>query len=165
MTAPEKEDAVLLAVALLMTALALLSWACRLPIAPWLPIAASDLYLFVVLVLAAQWSDHGTQFKTSHPWVTRWFPRRTAGFFLVLCLLASIVFGFAGLYVGTAVFAIDTSRLDALYISFQTLGFSDFKPTAGYGQVVVLLHLLSGVLLLIGAFPLLISRMSTFESS
>lgn len=34
----------------------------------------------------------------------------------------------------------------------------------GYGQIIVLSQLVSGIVLLIGAFPLLISRLSTFDS-
>src|SRR6266850_4405373 len=153
------DDGRLLLIFLLVASVAIVSAPLRCPMAAWVAILATDFYLFVVLVLAALRTDHGLAFKKSHPWVPRWFPRRTAGFFLILLLLASIVFGFAGLYVGPDVFQCEKGWLDAIYISFQTLGFSDFDPKAGYGQFVVIVNLASGVLLLIGAFPLLISRM------
>jgi hypothetical protein len=55
--------------------------------------------------------------------------------------------------------------LDALYISFFTLAFTDFSPKPGYGQFVVIGQLVSGGLYLFGAFPLLISRIATFRGS
>jgi len=136
--------------------------ACR-PLA-WIAILVSDSYLFLVLLFAAILSDdHG--FATRHSWITSLFPRRTAGLFLLILLLLSIVSGFAGLYVGAEVFSSRKTPLDALYISFFTLAFTDFSPKPGYGQFVVIGQLVSGGLYLFGAFPLLISRIATFRDS
>jgi hypothetical protein len=159
------DDARLLAIFCLVALAALLSGPFRSPSVAKAAIAVADGYLCVVLVLAALRTDHAPTFRNEYPWIARWFPRRAAGFLLIAFLLATVIFGFAGLYIGTDVFLADKSWLDAIYISFQTLGFSDFQPKAGHGQRVVIAQLASGVLLLIGAFPLLISRMSAFEST
>ena len=160
-----KDDGRLLTIFGLVTGIGILSGPLRSQLAALTAIVAVDGYLSVVLVLAALRTDHAPTFRESNPWIARWFPRRTAGFLLVIFLLASVVFGFAGFYIGSDVFCQDKSWLDAIYISFQTLGFSDFHPKGGHGQRVVIAELASGVLLLIGAFPLLVSRMSTLEST
>lgn len=161
----QKDDARLLVIFLVVALAAVFAAPMQWPTVAEGAIAIADGYLFVVLVLAALRTDHGVDFKNRNLWVTAWFPRRTAGLFLIFLLLVTIVGGFASLYTGTQVFKTEKSWLDAVYISFQTLGFSDFGPEAGYGQRVVIAELASGVLLMIGAFPLLVSRMSTFESS
>jgi len=93
------------------------------------------------------------------------FPhRRTAGLFVAGLVMLSIVCGFAGLYVGAEVFQSSKTPVDALYISLLTLGFTDFSPKPGYGQFVVIGQLASGILYVLGAIPLLISRISTFRS-
>ena len=160
-----KDDGRLLVIFGFVTVIGILSGLLPSQLAAWTAIVAVDAYLSVVLVLAALRTDHAPTFRENYSWIARWFPRRTAGFLLIVLLLASVVFGFAGLYIGTNVFREDKSWLDAIYIGFQTLGFSDFQPKAGHGQRVVIAELASGVLLLIGAFPLVISRMSTFEST
>jgi hypothetical protein len=76
----------------------------------------------------------------------------------------SLVSGFAGLYVGADVFPSSKTPLDALYISFFILGFTDYSPKPGYGQLVVIGQLISGVLLLTALFPMHISRISTFKN-
>jgi predicted small integral membrane protein len=135
--------------------------ACR-PLA-WIAIVISDAYLAVVLLFAAILSDDRT-FANRHPWITGFFPRRTAALFVTALLLLSIVSGFAGLYVGTDVFPSWKTRGDALYISLFTLAFTDYSPKPGYGQLVVVGQVASGILYLIAAVPLLISRIATFAS-
>jgi hypothetical protein len=54
--------------------------------------------------------------------------------------------------------------LKFIYISFFTLGFTDYSPKPGYGQLVVVSQLVSGVLLLAALFPIHISRISTFKN-
>jgi hypothetical protein len=129
----------------------------------WIVIAISDLYLSIVLLFAALRSDDDG-FLDRHSWITRFFPRKTAGILVVTLLFLSVVSGFAGLYVGTEVFSSIKTPLDALYISFFTLGFTDYSPKPGYGQLVVVGQLASGVLLLAALFPLHISRISTFKN-
>jgi hypothetical protein len=45
-----------------------------------------------------------------------------------------------------------------------TLAFTDYGPKPGYGQFVVVGEVASGILFLIAAVPLLISRIATFDS-
>jgi hypothetical protein len=73
-------------------------------------------------------------------------------------------FWFCRSIVGTEVFPSDKTPLDALYVSFFVMGFTDYSPKSGYGQLVVIAQLISGVLLLAALFPIHISRISTFKS-
>ena len=129
----------------------------------WVVIVSSDLYLSIVLLLAALLSDD-ERFLDKHSWMRGFLPRRrTAGLVVVMLLFLAIVSGFAGVYVGTEVFASVKTPLDALYISAFTLALTDYSPKPGYGQLVVLAQLVSSVLLIVALFPLLISRISTFK--
>ncbi len=125
-------------------------------------IVISDLYLSIVLLLAALRSDDD-RFLRRLSWITRFFPRKTTGILVVALLFLAIVSGFAGLYVGAKVFPSGKTPLDALYISFFIMGFTDYSPAPGYGQLVVIAQLVSGVLLLAALFPIHISRISTFK--
>jgi hypothetical protein len=129
----------------------------------WIAIVISDFYLFAVLLLAALRADDDG-FLDRHPWITGFFPRKAAGILVVTPLFLSVLSGFAGLYVGVEVFPSAKTPLDALYISFFTLGFTDYSPKPGYGQLVVVGQLVSGVLLLAALFPIHISRISTFKN-
>jgi len=129
----------------------------------WLVIAISDSYLVVVLIFAAMRSDHDA-LVGRHPWMGELFPRRTAGLLIVTLLFLAVLSGFAGLYVGSEVFPSNKAPLDAFYISVFTLALTDYSPKPGYGQVVVMLEVVSGVLLIVALFPLLISRISAFRS-
>ena len=84
--------------------------------------------------------------------------------FVVALLLITIVSGFAGLYLGAEVFPSSKTPVDAFYISFFILAFTDFSPKPGCGQLLVMGQLASGILYLIAAIPLLISRVATFAS-
>jgi len=129
----------------------------------WIVILTSDLYLCIVLLLAALQSDD-EGFLERHSWMTGFLPRRrTAGIVVVMLLFLAVISGFGGLYVGTEVFASVKTPLDAFYISSFTLALTDYSPKPGYGQLVVLAQLVSSVLLLVALFPLLISRISTFK--
>ena len=129
----------------------------------WIVIVVSDLYLSIVLLLAALRSDD-EGFLDRHSWITFFFPLKTTGVLVVMLLFVAVIFGFAGLYVGTDIFTPGKTPLDAIYISCFILGFTDYSPRSGYGQLVVIAHLASGVLLLVALFPLLISRISTFKN-
>jgi len=133
---------------------------CR--ILAWVVIVSSDLYLSIVLLLAAFLSDD-ERFLDRHSWMTGFFPRKTTGISIAALLFLAIVSGFAGLYVGVEVFPSGKTPLDALYISFFIMGFTDYSPAPGYGQLVVIAQLVSGVLLLAALFPIHISRISTFK--
>jgi hypothetical protein len=163
MSKETRRDIVLVVIFALVSAIGMTSvfWGCRL--LAWIAIVISDLYLFIVLLLAALRAEDDA-FLDRHPWITHFFPRKTAGILVITLLFLSVVSGFAGLYVGVEVFPSSKTPLDALYISFFILGFTDYSPKPGYGQFVVLGQLVSGVLLLAALFPLHISRISTFKS-
>jgi len=129
----------------------------------WMVIAMSDSYLSIVLLLAAIRSDDEA-FLDKHSWITFFFPLKTTGVLVATLVFVAVVSGFAGLYVGTDVFRQSKTPLDALYISFFIMGFTDYSPNPGYGQFVVMGQLVSGVLLLVVLFPLLISRISTYKN-
>jgi len=156
-------DVVLIVIFLLVSAVGMTSvfLGCRL--LAWIVIVISDSYLFAVLLLAALRAEDDA-FLDRHPWITYLFPRKTAGIPVATLLFLSLVSGFAGLYVGVDVFPSSKTPLDALYISFFILGFTDYSPKPGYGQLVVIGQLISGVLLLAALFPMHISRISTFKS-
>jgi hypothetical protein len=129
----------------------------------WIAIVVSDLYLLIALLFAAMRSDDESLLHR-HPWVANFFPRRTAALLLVVLLFTAVLLGFAGLYVGTEIFASTKTPLDAIYISVFTLALTDYSPKAGYGQLVVMSEVVNGVLLIVALFPLLISRISTFKN-
>ena len=163
MSKETRRDIVLIVIFALVSAIGVASVFLGCRFLAWIVIAISDLYLSIVLLLAALRSDDDG-FLDRHSWITRFFPRKTAGILVIILLFLSVVSGFAGLYVGVEVFPSGKTPLDALYISFFTLGFTDYSPKPGYGQFVVLGQLVSGVLLLAALFPLHISRISTFQS-
>ena len=162
MSEETRRNIVLIVIFSLVSAIGMTSvfWGCRF--FAWIAIVISDLYLSTVLLLAARRSEDDG-FLDRHPWIAGFFPRRTTGIFIVALLLLAVVSGFAGLYVGTQVFPSEKSPLDALYMSFFILAFWDYSPNPGYGQLVVIAQLVSGVLLLAALLPLLISRISTFK--
>jgi len=162
MSEETRRDIFLVVIFSLVSAIGMTSvfWGCRF--FAWILIAISDSYLLIVLLLAALRSEDDS-FLNRHSWIAGFFPRRTTGILIVALLLLAVVSGFAGLYVGTQVFPSAESPLDALYMSFFILAFWDYSPNHGYGQLVVIAQLISGVLLLAALFPLLISRISTFK--
>jgi hypothetical protein len=163
MSEETRRDIVLIVIFSLVSAIGMTSvfFGCRF--LAWIVIAISDSYLSIVLLLAALRSDDDG-FLDRHPWITGFFPRKPAGILIVTLLFLAIVSGFAGLYVGAEVFPSGKTSLDALYISFFILGFTDYSPAPGYGQLVVIAQLVSGVLLLAALFPIHISRISTFKN-
>jgi hypothetical protein len=57
------------------------------------------------------------------------------------------------------------SKVDAAYysaVTLATLGYGDFVPARKWTRVVVMWELLTGILLLTAAFPLLVSRLADF---
>jgi hypothetical protein len=163
MSEETRRDIVLIVIFSLVSAIGMASVFLGSRFLAWIVIAISDLYLFSVLLLAALRSDDDG-FLDKHSWITRFFPRKTTGILVVTLLFLSVLSGFAGLYVGAEVFPSGKTSLDALYISFFILGFTDYSPAPGYGQLVVIAQLVSGVLLLAALFPIHISRISTFKN-
>ena len=163
MSKDARKDIVLIVIFSLVSATGMASVFLGYRLLAWIVIGISDLYLFIVLLLAAHRAEDDG-FLDRHPWVTGVFPRKPAGILVVTLLFLAIVSGFAGLYVGTEVFPSDKTPLDALYVSFFVMGFTDYSPKSGYGQLVVIAQLISGVLLLAALFPIHFSRISTFNS-
>jgi len=162
MSEETRRDIVLIVIFSLVSAIGMTSVFLGYRFLAWISIVISDVYLFSVLLLAALRSEDD-DFLDKHSWITRFFPRKTTGIVVVTLLFLAIVSGFAGLYVGAEVFPSGKTPLDALYISFFIMGFTDYSPKPGYGQLVVIAQLVSGVLLLAALFPIHISRISTFK--
>ena len=163
MSKETRRDIVLIVIFSLVLAIGITSVFLSYRFLAWIAIVISDAYLFSVLLLAALRSDDNG-FLRRHLWITRFFPRKTTGISIAALLFLAIVSGFAGLYVGVEVFPSGKTPLDALYISFFIMGFTDYSPAPGYGQLVVIAQLVSVVLLLAALFPIHISRISTFKS-
>jgi hypothetical protein len=164
MSKETRTDLVLIFIIFLVSAAGVTSVFVGSRVLAWIAIAISDSYLAAVLLLAALRAEDDALLDRQ-PWITHFFPRKTAGILVVTLLFLSVVSGFAGLYVGAEVFPSGKTPLDALYVSFFILGFTDYSPSPGYGQLVVIGQLISGVLLLAALFPLHISRISTFKNS
>jgi hypothetical protein len=163
MSTETRRDIVLLLIIFLLSAAAVTSVFARCQFLAWVVIVTSDLYLSIVLLLAALLSDD-EGFLNRHRWMMGFLPgRRTSGLLVVMLLFVAVVSGFAGLYVGTEVFSFVKTPLDAFYVSSFTLALTDYSPKPGYGQLVVLGQLASSILLLVALFPLVISRISTFK--
>jgi hypothetical protein len=158
-----RRDIVLIVIFALLSATGMASVFLRYRLLAWIVIVISDLYLFIVLLLAALRAEDD-EFLHRQPWITHFFPRKTAGILVVALVFLAVVSGFAGLYVGTGVFPSGKTSLDAFYICFFVMGFTDYSPSPGYGQFVVIAQLVSGVLLLAALFPIHISRISAFRS-
>ena len=163
MSEETRRDIVLIVIFSLVSAIGMASVFLGCRFLAWIAIVISDFYLFAVLLLAALRADDDG-FLDRHPSITGFFPRKAAGILVVTLLFLSVLSGFAGLYVGVEVFLSAKTPLDALYISFFTLGFTDYSPKPGYGQLVVIAQLVSGILLLAALFPIHISRISTFKN-
>jgi hypothetical protein len=80
-------------------------------------------------------------------------------------LLGALVAAFAGIYLATNGGVVD-SQLDALYFSFvtiTTLGYGDFHPVSAVAKCSVMCEVASGLIMLIGALPLLIGRLTMWK--
>lgn len=56
-------------------------------------------------------------------------------------------------------------RVDALYysgVTFSTVGYGDFAPTSHTARLLVLWQLFTGMLMVLGVFPLIVGRISDF---
>ena len=137
--------------------------------AAWLSIGATDLYLFAVILIAAVRADKEKNTYKSG-WELPWlFPSRRAGVITIPLMAFALVLSFAGLFwalSGNCNFTIAFSnQKDAVYFSLVTLttvGYGDIAPVSEQARDLVILEIGSGFLVLIGAFPLLISRVSQF---
>jgi Ion channel len=133
----------------------------------WYPlcvIVTVDVYLVVMLMLAA--------WKIATP-----IPLRRVALALFPLLFLALVMSFAQLYrqnghiQGTSKEAQDaalTKPSDFAYFSLvtiTTLGYGDYIPTDTTSRWLVMAELLSGALLLLGAIPVLASRLALFDEA
>lgn len=139
------------------------------PVLSYGSILATDVYLIAVILTAAVRADKKNN-TYQFEWVACWlFPSRRVGVLTIPLLALVLIVSFAGLYYSIngggnfkPDFATDT---DALYFSFVTLttvGIGDIAPLSEEARKLVMFEISSGFLILIGAFPLLISRVSNF---
>jgi hypothetical protein len=103
-----------------------------------------------------------------------YLPTRTTALILLPVLLGALNAAFGGLYLSTFGGVVDgqspaqplVGHLDALYFSFvtiTTLGYGDFHPISAVAKWIVMGELVSGILMLVGAVPLLITRLTTWQ--
>lgn len=119
------------------------------------------------------------------------FPGPTWTLLQVQFLLVIVIFGFANMYIKTgdiryqgasptveqsdrkaaaselpqAAPPRSLNRVDALYFSavtLSTVGYGDFAPTSSKARLLVLWELGTGMLMLLGVFPLIVGRISDF---
>jgi Ion channel len=127
----------------------------------WFSIIGVDLYLFVLMLLAA--------LK-----MPKRLPTRQVALVTVPALLLILVMSFAKLYIvngqigrmiDSKVETLEDPR-DAAYFSLvtiTTLGYGDYTPQKTGARMLVIGELLSGALLLFFAFPVLGSRLAMFD--
>jgi hypothetical protein len=131
-----------------------------------------DIYLLAVLFSAAAKSDNKLEKEsTREKFTSALIPEKRLGLFIFSKLLATLIFGFANLYLGlqngvkTGTSYL-TSFYDSVYFSMVTIstaGFGDFVPVTDTAKGFVMWEIASGVLLVAGGFGLLISRLSNFD--
>jgi voltage-gated potassium channel Kch len=136
----------------------------------WASIIFVDSYLIAVILTAAIRADKKNKTYQSE-WKANWlFPSRRVGVITIPLLAFALIIAFAGLYWSThgeRDFKGDFSTyIDSLYFSLVTLttvGYGDIAPLSEFARKIVMLEISSGFLVLIGAFPLLISRISDYS--
>ena len=134
----------------------------------------TNIYLLMVLVFSAVRSD-GLEADADYKpcqFIKWFFPTRLIGLALFVLFAYTLITAFAALYLQLATVAHFSQEIcnvkDAIYFSFvtiTTLGYGEFHPVSDVAKELVVLQLGSGLLLLFGAFPLLISRISTFTAN
>jgi hypothetical protein len=118
------------------------------------------------------------------------FPERTWSLLQVQFMLIVVIFGFANLYIKSgdvrylgpaAIEQTDQQAhvsaprnagpaqlvdpIDGLYysgVTFSTVGYGDFVPTSHRARLLVLWQLVTGMLMVLGVFPLIVGRVSDF---
>lgn len=120
-----------------------------------------DCYLARVLYVAAQRADDKVYVEGSHDKTAPLFPTRATGLKFVALLTSAVTFAFAAAYVGDRGLG-EKDWSAALYSSLVVLGLNDPVPANGYGRAVVSAHFITVILLVLGVFALLISRLSSF---
>jgi len=137
---------------------------------PLIVVALTDGYIASILWIVAVASQQ--RYQGTKGGLREWLPHPTTAFVMLPTLALALMTAFAELYIETAGVQSSTQRLetrsDALYFSavtITTLGYGDFAPRSGSAKFFVVVELSSGILLLVGAVPLLISRMANFDEA
>ena len=145
--------------------LAVLALCCRVG---WLAIFVVLLvngFIVCLILCAARTAEAGNPrgFNEKFPWL----PSRIAALVLVPLLLFAEIVAFADIYIWSGGVVSDAAKLgnavDAVYFSvvtITTLGYGDFHPINLPAKVAVMGELLCGIIMLIGAFPLLVGRLN-----
>jgi hypothetical protein len=163
MSKETRRDIVLIVIFSLVSATGMASVFLRCRLLAPIVIVISDLYLSIVLLLAALRSDDD-RFLRRHVWITLFSLERRLVFLSLHSFFWQLFLVLLVCMLERRSFHPGKTPLDALYISFFIMGFADYSPAPGYGQLVVIAQLVSGVLLLAALFPIHISRISTFKS-
>lgn len=128
-----------------------------------LAVILTDGYVVRALWLAARVSGGSVRAQDG-------LPEITTAIVLVFCFAAALATAFAALYLASGGIASTSAPLagwsDALYFSvvtLTTLGYGDFVPHSTVAKWLVMAELGSGILLLVGAVPLVIARISTWR--
>jgi len=153
-------------------------------------VGVTNLYLIAILVEAALRSGKARKFVDHVPQAKKKVmfevPDRVWNLLQISFILFIVVCGFANMYIqqGGVVYVGPTlvvqhatshqpakpnpplaGRLDAVYFSMvtlATLGYGDFVPATAQARTLVIWELGTGLLLLVGTFSLLISRLADF---
>jgi voltage-gated potassium channel Kch len=133
-----------------------------------LSIIAIDLFVVGLIVCTAVKSTPKCRGGDEETWP--YLPTRPAALIMLPILLIGLVTAFAGVYLWSAGITVGTAllsgRIDALYFSavtITTLGYGDFLPTNSCAKVAVMGQLASGFIMLVGALPLLVGRLSMWS--
>jgi Ion channel len=157
-----------------------------------LTILLTNIYLLAILFEATNRAAQATEIKDGilQPKPVRFFsfPAKAWLGVLILCIVVTTIFGFANmyissgevLYIGPNIDALAMTadavssappptvlqdEIDGLYFSLVTmitLGYGEFVPVSSYARLLVIWQLATGGLLVIGVFPLIVSRVANF---
>jgi hypothetical protein len=147
-------------------------------------IAITDLYVLSLLRccaiastpnLARKPYGRAVRSSSNDRWeVLPYLPTRITALILLPILLGALIAAFGGIYLATNGGVVDSqiparplmSQLDALYFSFvtiTTLGYGDFHPVSAVAKWSVMGEVASGLIMLVGALPLLIGRLTMWK--
>lgn len=140
------------------------------PIVAAVVILVVDVYLIWLLWLAADTSLNNctNEIKKDDAFIVKGkLPRRDAAAFQIVLFAIAIVFSAACLYINAGQLS-KGGAFNALYFSvvtIATVGYGDIVPMCHVGKLVAMVEITSGVLLLVYAFPLVISRLSLLDKT
>lgn len=130
----------------------------------FLPVLIVDIYLILLLVFASIYSSPNFSGEPN----LDFFPTRLVGLIMFFLFFLIMIFSFASLYFyyGSQFEQKILTWSDAFSYSLgttTTISIVDFKPTSPTTRYIIYFHVLSIVVFFFSAFPLLVSRISTFK--